>query len=184
VMRAQGFQVDEFLETYQRISRWIEQRVPAKLNLAATAAAEHFTAILAHGAFTQGVLDACDPRMRELLAWHAAEEIEHKSVAYDVLQQIDPSYALRLAGLVYATAMLGTFWLWGATVLLHQDGLDWRTGIKKLLELPKRDPLIRRVFGKGIRHYVRRSFHPDDIDDRALAAEWFAARGMSMPEAA
>jgi predicted metal-dependent hydrolase len=184
VLRAQGFQVDEFLDTYKRVTSWIEQRVPAKLNLAATAAAEHFTAILAHGAFTQGVLDACDPRMRELLAWHAAEEIEHKSVAYDVLQQIDPSYALRLAGLVYATAMLGTFWLWGATVLLRQDGLTWRTGIQKLLELPNRDPLIRRVFGKGIRHYIRRRFHPDDLDDGTLAAEWFAARGMSLPEAA
>jgi predicted metal-dependent hydrolase len=184
VLRAQGYQIDEFLDTYQRVARWIEARVPAKLNLAATAAAEHFTAILAHGAFKHGVLDACDPRMRELLAWHAAEEIEHKSVAYDVLQQIDPSYALRLAGLVYATAMLGTFWLWGATVLLRQDGLTWVSGGQKLREIPNRDPVIRRVFGKGIRQYLRRGFHPDEVDDRTLAAEWFARHGMRMPEAA
>lgn len=184
VMRTQGYEVDKFLATYKRITDWVEKRTPPKLRLAATAAAEHFTAILANGAFTQGVLDSCDPRMRELLAWHAAEEIEHKAVAYDVLQQIDPSYALRVAGLIYATTMLGGFWIWGATVLLRQDGLTWRDAIRQLRALPNQDPVIRRVFAKGIRQYLRRDFHPNNTDDRNLAADWFAARGMSMPEAA
>ena len=40
--------------------------------------------------------------MREMLAWHAAEEIEHKAVAFDVLQAVAPSYALRMAGLFFA----------------------------------------------------------------------------------
>jgi predicted metal-dependent hydrolase len=184
VLRTQGYEVDRFLAIYKRVSLWIEERVPAKLNLAGTAAAEHFTAILAHGAFTQGILDACDPRMRELLAWHAAEEIEHKSVAYDVLQTIDPSYALRIAGLAYATVMLGTFWAWGAAMLAKQDGLTLRSMIRLLRAMPNRDPVVRRVFAKGIRQYLRRGFHPDDTDDRNLAAEWFTARGMSLPEAA
>ena len=79
---------------------------------------------MAEGAFTQGMLDAADPAMQQLLAWHAAEEIEHKAVAFDVLQQIDPSYALRIAGLVYATVMLGGFWLWGAIDAAPPGGLD------------------------------------------------------------
>ncbi len=48
----------------------------------------------------------------------------------------------------------------------------------------KRDPIIRRVFLRGIRQYLRRDFHPNDNNDKQLAAEWFAARGMQMPEAA
>ena len=99
VLRTQGYEIDQFLEPYERTSSWLEEHTPPKLNLAVTAAAEHFTAILAEGAFSRDVLDACDPRMRELLAWHAAEEIEHKSVAFDVLQKVDPSYALRIGGL-------------------------------------------------------------------------------------
>ena len=110
--RAQGFQIDRFLEHYTSISLFIEKRLPAKLNLAGTAAAEHFTAILADGAFKRGILDALHPLMQQLLAWHAAEEIEHKAVAFDVLREVDDSYALRMAGLAYATIMLGMFWAW------------------------------------------------------------------------
>ena len=184
VLRAQGYEIDQFLGTYKRLSDWIEARSPAKLRLAVTAAAEHFTATLAEGAFTHRVLDACDPRMQELLAWHAAEEIEHKSVAFDVLQQVDPSYRLRVTGLVVATLMLGGFWFWGATVLLRQDKLSWFAAIRQLRALPNREPVIRNVFVEGIRQYLRRGFHPDDIDNRTLAAEWFAARGKTLPKAA
>ncbi|MEO8702381.1 MAG: metal-dependent hydrolase [Kofleriaceae bacterium] len=184
ILRAQGFEIDRFLATYKRLSDWLERRTPPKLNLAITAAAEHFTAIMAEGAFTQQLLDACDPKMRELLAWHAAEEIEHKSVAFDVLQTVDPSYALRITGLVYATIMLGGFWVWAATSLLRQEGLTWRGAIRQLRAMPRRDPVVKRVFGRGIRQYLKRDFHPTQNDDRTLAAGWFAARGMQMPEAA
>jgi len=184
IMRRQGYAIDGFLETYQRLSLWIEARTSPELNLAITAASEHFTAILAEGAFRQGVLDACDPAMRQLLAWHAAEEIEHKAVAYDVLQRVDPSYGLRVAGLAMATVLLGGFWIWGASVLAKQDGLTLRGFLRELRALPGRDPLIRRVFVRGIRKYLRRDFHPSQHDTSTLAAEWFAARGISMPEAA
>src|SRR6185295_19143116 len=106
------------------------------------------------------------------------EEIEHKTVAYDVLRAIDPSYALRVAGLALATTMLGGFWMWAATTLLRQDGLGWISGIRQLRTLPRRDPVVRRAFLRGIRQYLRRDFHPSQNDDQTLAAEWFAARGM------
>ncbi len=184
VLRTQGYEVDQFLATYKRLTDWMEARTPAKLRLAVTAASEHFTATLAEGAFKHQVLDACDPRMQALLAWHAAEEIEHKHVAFDVLQQIDPSYALRVVGLIYATVTLGGFWFAAARMLLRQDNLTVWQAIKQMRALPNRDPVIRRVFGAGIRQYLRRDFHPDQIDNRGLAGEWFAARGMTLPEAA
>jgi len=184
ILRAQGFEVDRFLDRYKRISDWLEARFPPKLNLAITAACEHFTAILAYGAFKHHMLDNAAPQMRELLAWHAAEEIEHKAVAFDVLRTIDPSYALRTAGLVLAAVLLGGFWFWGATVLLRQDGIGWREAIRQLRRLPRREDVISRVFVKGIRQYLRRDFHPNQNDDSRMAAEWFAARGMTLPEAA
>jgi uncharacterized protein len=184
VLRAHGYEVDRFLATYKRIGDWLEARFPPKLNLAITAACEHFTAILAHGAFTQGILDAADPRMQQLLGWHAAEEIEHKAVAFDVLQEVDPSYALRTTGLVLATALLGGFWCWAAAMLMRQDRLTLRGVVRELRTLRREDAIVHRVFVRGIRRYLRRDFHPDDVDDRGLAEAWFAARGMSMPDAA
>ena len=184
ILRDQGYEIDGFLETYRKLTLWIEARTSPELNLAITAACEHFTAIMAEGAFTLGMLDNADPRMRELLAWHAAEEIEHKAVAFDVLQRVDPSYRLRVAGLALATVFLGGFWAWGATTLLRQDGLSWRGASRELRALPARDPIVRRVFVRGIRKYLRRDFHPSQQRDEHLAAEWFAARGLQLPEAA
>ena len=186
ILRAQGYEIDQFLEQYTRISSWIEARTPKKLNLAITAASEHFTAILAEGALSRDVLDDCHPSMRALLAWHAAEEIEHKAVAYDVLQKIDPSYALRIAGLVMATVLLTGFWTWGAVTLLRQDGMTWKKFMRELRSAPeeKKDPVIRRVFVRGIRQYLRRDFHPSHNANDNLAAAWFAARGIALPEAA
>jgi len=184
VLRAQGFEIDQFLETYEKLSRWIEARVPAKVNLAGTAAAEHFTAILADGAFAKGILDELHPKMQELLAWHAAEEIEHKAVAFDVLRTVDPSYALRMVGLAYATVMLGSFWFAASVMLMRQDKLGLRGTLRELAKMRARDPVIRRVFIRGIREYVRRDFHPNDNDNAHLAASWFQAHGLPFTEAA
>ena len=181
VMRTQGFEIDGFLDRYKKISSWVEARLPAKLNLAGTAAAEHYTAILAHGAFTKGMLDATAPGMRELLAWHAAEEIEHKSVAFDVLQQVDDSYVLRIAGLAYATVMLGTFWVWAARTLMRQEKLGMRAMRRQLRAMRSAgdEPIVKSVFLAGIRQYIRRDFHPRDVADEHLAAAWFAAHGIA-----
>ena len=184
ILRDQGFEIDRFLGCYKAILSWLEKTMPAKLNLAGTAAAEHFTAILAEGAFEQGILDVLDPSVMQLLAWHAAEEIEHKAVAFDVLQEVDPSYALRVAGLVYATVMLASFWVWGTTVLLRQEKLPWRQPLAALRRDQKQDPVVRRVFVRGIRQYLRRTFHPSDNANDGLAAAWFAAHGFKLPEAA
>jgi len=122
--------------------------------------------------------------MQELLAWHAAEEIEHKAVAFDVLRTVDPSYAWRIAGLVYSTVMLGGFWFWATTMLLRQEKLGWRETLRQLRAMQKQDPVVRRVFLRGIRQYLRRDFHPHDNANEHLARDWFAAHGLPYTEAA
>jgi predicted metal-dependent hydrolase len=187
VLRAQGFEIDRFLDRYAKIARWLEDHMPPKLNLAGTAAAEHFTAILADGSFENGILDVLDPAMQKLLAWHAAEEIEHKAVAFDVLRQIDPSYWLRIAGLAHATILLSSFWAWSTVSLLRQEKLGWR-GVRKSLAAmkvrPDDGPIVRRVFLRGIRQYIRRDFHPSDNANEHLARAWFEKHGMEFTEAA
>src|SRR5256885_13803382 len=66
ILRAQGFEIDRFLDSYKRLASWLEAHTPPKLNLAVTAAAEHFTAILADGAFHRHILHAAAPEMRQL----------------------------------------------------------------------------------------------------------------------
>jgi predicted metal-dependent hydrolase len=42
--------------------------------------------------------------------------------------------------------------------------------------------MIRRVFLRGIRQYLARDFHPSDNANERIAADWMAARGMSLPK--
>jgi len=181
MLRDQGYEVEAFLASYRRIATFIETHTPPALNLAITAAMEHFTAILAEGAFKHDVLDQAAPEMRQLLAWHAAEEIEHKAVAFDVLQAIAPSYMLRMLGLAYATVLLGGFWIWGAATLLRQDGIGGLGALRHLRAERRRDPIVRRVFLRGIREYIRKNFHPNQNPNDKLAAAWMSERGMSLP---
>jgi uncharacterized protein len=182
ILREQGLRIDGYLRWYERLAYGLVARVATpKLRLAATVALEHFTAILAENALSEDLLDPAHPHVRALLLWHAAEEIEHKSVAFDVLRQVDPSYALRMAGLVAATLGLAGFWLAGALALLWQDrrALGWRRLAEEWRWIRGRSSTPWRVLGRGIREYVRRGFHPWQNDNLELARAYLAEAGMA-----
>ena len=122
--------------------------------------------------------------MRQLLEWHAVEELEHKSVAFDVLRAVNPSYALRMSGLVLATLTLGGFWIRATRALLAQDGmslLGWmgemaalRKDAERAGEAPLPKPILTRVFLRGIREYLRPGFHPSYKNPDRCVAETLA----------
>lgn len=200
-LRAQGYDIDAFLGWYERVAyEKIEKMSPPALRLAATVALEHFTAIMAEDALSGGALDAADPTMRDLLSWHALEELEHKAVAFDVLCAVFPSpvsrYPLRVAGLFVATTVLGAFWAQAARELLAQDDRTLRDAGRELSGLRGRArasgarnvprPIFARVFLRGILGYLRPGFHPKDDDHGELVArslERLVAVGVVPPEA-
>lgn len=179
VLEEQGYDVRSFLDWYERIAFGkIEPFHSPEMRLAVTAAAEHFTAIMAEYAFEDDFLERAHPIMRDLLRWHAAEEIEHKSVAFDVLQKVDPSYGLRMRGLALATVLLATFWIAATVSLIRQErGSTRKAALRELDTLRNERPIGRRVFARGIREYMRRDFHPSQIDNAHLAREYLASIG-------
>lgn len=189
VLGTQGYDVSGFLRVYERICyHYIERAAPPSLRLAATAAAEHFTAILADNFLRMTELTQhLEPNMRRLLLWHAAEEIEHKAVAYDVLAHVNPSYGLRMAGLAVASLILGTFWFSGTCLLLWQESRlrGWarvRQDLQRLRQFRKergRRGILVEVFARGIRKYLRRDFHPNDEDNYDLAMQYLASEGLN-----
>lgn len=193
VLEAQGYDIRGFLARYERWTSAFEQFMSPELRLAVTAACEHFTAIMAERALTGGFIElSAHPTLAALLMWHAAEEIEHKSVAYDVLQRVAPDYWLRVRGLLIATALLMGWWRLATAMLLQQDGIDRRERLAqaKALRAQHRAALAERgvagrahlgrdVFWRGIREYVRRDFHPDQRDNYHLAEDYLERRAQS-----
>ncbi len=185
ILASQGYDVERFLKLYERIAYGvIEKAAPPHIRLAATAACEHFTAILAENALRMRFLDVADPQMRALLLWHAAEEIEHRDVAFDVLMEVDPRYSTRAIGLAIGSACLAGFWL-AATLHLLEDerkahgvrglGRQFKQLRSHQATFGKRKP----VFVNGIRQYLRRDFHPSKNDLDELAREYLASAGLS-----
>ncbi len=181
ILREQGYDIDGFLDLYRKVAfTWIEQASPAWLRLSTTAALEHFTATLAEGALATGVLDNAHPALREMLLWHAAEEIEHKSVAFDVLRRADGRYAVRLAGLAMASMLLVGFWSLGFATLLAQErrrGVGLRAQAEGLRDLFAAAGPVGAFIPGAIFDYLRPGFHPDQRENDGLARKYLESIG-------
>jgi predicted metal-dependent hydrolase len=89
-LAAQGVKVDKILKVQrQLLFEGARGHLGRAHTLALTAACEHLTALMAQGFTSRPELfkDA-DPRVRAMYVWHAIEEVEHKAVAYDVMQKV------------------------------------------------------------------------------------------------
>lgn len=146
----------------------------ARSALAVTAGVEHLTAILGEQVLSVPWIQRqlTDPEVRAMLNWHAIEEMEHKSVAFDVYRYVGGSEPMRIAAMVLT---LGLF-LSRTVILLASIATDpwaWRhpgRTLRSLATLPH-TPLFAGL-GAKIRCYLRPGFHPDDIDHGPLLEAW------------
>ena len=87
--RRRGYDLDELEAPFLKRIAWSAENLSPLARLAATVALEHLTATLATALLDDrsgrdGLLAGADPRIAEVWRWHAVEETEHKSVAFDV----------------------------------------------------------------------------------------------------
>ena len=150
---------------------------PPVAALAATMALEHFTAILANELLANPRhLDGADPASRDLWRWHAAEEIEHKGVAYDTWLHATRHWPRSRRWKVKAKVMLLVTRNFivdrtaGALELLRQDGIVGpRAWTRLLWFLWVRPGMMRKIFRAWASFFLP-GFHPWNHDDRALIA--------------
>ncbi len=80
------------INVWARMASWridISRNMHVLNHLALTAAYEHCTAVFADSTLRYASwFDAAEPKMRTLWLWHAAEETEHRAVAFDVYQAL------------------------------------------------------------------------------------------------
>ena len=124
VLREQGMPVDAFLSRVNQDLKWLLHKMPAKFNIALTAAYEHLTALMAETFFSdQNTMREVHPYVRALFAWHAIEEMEHRDVAFDVMRDVaEVSEHHRRAALVLATVLMMYYTLYRTNYMLKVDG--------------------------------------------------------------
>src|SRR6478672_1424217 len=155
---------------------------PAIVNVAATMALEHFTAILAHELLADpSHLEGADLESADLWRWHAVEEIEHKGVAYDTWLWATRDWPRFKRWKVKAKVMLLVTRNFvvdrtaGSLELMRQDGV---TGLKAwwllLTYLWVRPGMFRKIAGAWLKYFLP-GFHPWNEDDRQLLAAYDAS---------
>lgn len=161
--------------------RLSERGLPLSLRMSMVSCIEHINAFMAHEFLRQGILADAHPETRAMQEWHFAEEIEHKAVAFDVLQALSSNYAMRLAGWLSTSFLFYTLMTIGMLLFLKQDGALWYAETWRGLwhHLGPGHGMARHT----VRHlfaYLHPAFHPSQLDDRDLAEA--VIRRYSSPE--
>ena len=150
------------------------KRLPAPIRrralrgeLAAIATIEHYTAVLGSWIVTADLPADADPQMVDLLRWHGAEEMEHRSVAFDLYQHLDGSYWRRaVAGIIGSVGILVGLLAIAARIMAldpKAKGNLRRKAYRRSVAagaFPDLGDVVRSA-----REYLRRDYHPSRFGD-------------------
>jgi len=109
-IRLQGFpklaELEKVLDAdYRRFSKTRSLR----FNLAYAEGFEALTTATARFSFERGPEPNTHPSVAALFQWHLVEELEHRTVAFDIYQHVCGGYAYRLIAGLYAQWHMGSF---------------------------------------------------------------------------
>ena len=165
VMKDQGMPVDQFIQRLNKVFKFeLKYRSP-QYNIAMTAAAEHLTALMAETFYGEKeTLQDAHPYVRALFAWHAIEEMEHRDVAFDVMQQVGNVHEVtRKMALVLTTGLMFGFTLYRANVMLKCDGFNrtqrLKMNVRGLQWLFGKQGKLRKMQSQ-YRDWFKPDFHP------------------------
>ncbi|MGP3980680.1 metal-dependent hydrolase [Streptomyces sp. KR80] len=162
----------------------VPKREWLRFRLSLIAAIEQFTAVLGNWVLHADGLDRAhsDEVMLDLLRWHGAEEVEHRSVAFDMYQHVGGAglgrYARRIEGMAVVGPVLLWLWFFGAAYLIRHD--PQLTG-RLRYSLREHNTAVRKgllptwgELGSAIPRYLRRSYHPSQEGSLRKAVEYLA----------
>ena len=149
--------------------------VPKKIQLAITVALEHYTAILAEQLLRDPShqQNIQDPEALKLWMWHALEENEHKTVAYDVYNLVGGGYFTRVLTMLVVTLFFFAVVGIGHARMLWSDGklFDIKGNLKGFWYLWSPKGLFPQLLPQYL-DFFRPGFHPNDHDTVQLLDDW------------
>ena len=162
-----------------RMQTWLMKRdkslrkIHPKLQLALTCAFEHFTALLG-GYILQHpeLLKTLDQDALKLWVWHAIEEIEHRSVAFDVYQEVYADERIRKLLMRSVTTGFASIAFYGATRLFWQD--KWNSLPKIGGNLFGLYLLVKMLIQLTPEYfsYYKKDFHPQQKNYDQIVNHW------------
>ncbi len=178
VLRAMGYPT-RLIERIGAPFFWFARQRPQHTQLALTASIEHWTAVLAEHVLERRAsedpiegnsLEQMDLEVSAMIRWHLIEEIEHKSVAFDVMQALGTSEEQRISAMRLLNRLLGPLLVMSMAVSFATDRAAWnpRNVRRSLRWLKSNSAMAQQGFLDDIWEWFREGFHPDERDHRDL----------------
>jgi uncharacterized protein len=164
------------IDRFTRRDMKIFERLLSPLTcLAITAASEHFTAVFAETLLGDEQARALlgSTEVRSMLLWHAIEESEHRSVAFDVYRSVGGTetrriWTMRIIQFTFTASVVA----YSIISLLGDRAAYNPVRLFHSLAALRHSPFLTRALVRRIRTYTKRGFHPDDTDNTALLERW------------
>ncbi len=171
-----GYNLEKLESGWAKRVSQLNKRGTKLMVLGGTVAAEHFTAILAEKLLQGWLLENVAPEMKSMWLWHASEELEHKSVAFDVYLAVGGSHKLRKFMLRLFTLHFLMDIMASTFSMLRQNKQLWKwstlkSGIKFTFG---KGGLVRTLWPQYVSFY-KKDFHPWNNDNRELLENYLAA---------
>jgi len=169
--RARGVPLEKMEAIVERRQEFARTYLRPIQRLSATVALEHLTAILADATFRNPEgLEGAHPEMKALWHWHALEETEHKSVAFDVFVAIGGSPWRRRLSMALVTLEFTQHVIRNMRLLLRDyEGSRLKLWIGGLKFLFGNKGALRGLLRPYLDFY-KKDFHPWDHDNRELVS--------------
>lgn len=153
---------------------FFEKLTPKIVSLAMTAAAEHYTATLAERILRSKEIQdlVYDPEVKDLFLWHTFEELEHKSVAFDVYRYVGGNETIRIGAMAIMLPFSFLYGLFGTLASMATDP-GARNPVRAIRQTVKlfRGPLFRGIVPE-LALYLKPGFHPNDVYTDDMLDHW------------
>ncbi len=165
----------------EKHTEWLLDKICTLLSpkdqMAATAALEHFTAMLGALVLSNSSLfEEVHPSFRALFIWHAIEESEHKAVAFDVYQNTIGSYPRLMAAYLWTSSLLVLATSYYTVRIMVKDGSIYNLkailqGLNWMFGVGSNGGHFRRMIPEYFT-FFRPNYHPWEKDNSLQINHW------------
>lgn len=175
-LRELGWRTDVIEKQSMFMDKHLGKFSTPEQRLAQTAALEHLTAIFANYILSDPdkFLGNTHPEVRKLFLWHAVEETEHKSVAYDVYQTVIGDDKIRCSEMKKVLPVFAAHMFESTIYLLIRNRElfsfnAWKEAYSALFN--KQTGMFPNI-RQELKDYQDDNFHPWQHDNSDLTQKW------------
>lgn len=164
----------QFKLRFFRVLTGLINRFSSNFHYGLSAAGEHFTAIAADLFLREPLwFEGVSPVYSAIWRWHCIEEIEHKSVAFDVFKAKKGRYFIRILAMLIMTGVFSVLYIKPIWSMMKQDKNHKKLSFygRALKYYWGKGGLCRKLF-KPYLDYFKPHFHPTQHANEHLIKQW------------